>query len=119
VVFLAEIFRFFLIQWVLVDHNLAMEFPWGIPTIPKVLFGSVKRIGRLGVGFGELTRGCCSSRAAQAWLVWPVLVTGLTGVCLLWDLPWVSCLTRVPLGLVGAGQFLASLEVFCLAFVDG
>jgi hypothetical protein len=29
---------------------------------------------------GELTRGCCSSRAAQATPVWPVLLTGLTGV---------------------------------------
>jgi hypothetical protein len=51
-VFLAEILRFLLIQWVLVDHNLAMECPWGVPTIPKVLFGSVKRIGRSVVGFG-------------------------------------------------------------------
>jgi hypothetical protein len=65
VVFLAEILRFLLIQQVLVNHNLAMECPWGVPTIPKVLFGSVERIGRSGVGFGELTRGCGSSRAAQ------------------------------------------------------
>jgi hypothetical protein len=44
-VFLAEILRFLLIQRVLVDHNLAMECPWGVPTVPKVLFGSVERIG--------------------------------------------------------------------------
>jgi hypothetical protein len=34
-----------------VDHNLAMECPCGVPTIPKVLFGSVERIERSGVGF--------------------------------------------------------------------
>jgi hypothetical protein len=69
VVFLAEIVRFLLIQRVLVDHNLAMECPWGVHTIPKVFCESVEWIGRSGVGFGELTRGCCSSRAAQAWPV--------------------------------------------------
>jgi hypothetical protein len=51
-VFFAEILRFLLIQRVLVDHNLAMEYPWGVPTIPKVFFGSVERIRRSGVGFG-------------------------------------------------------------------
>jgi hypothetical protein len=35
-----------------VDHNLVKECPCGVPTIPKVLFGSVERIGRSGVGFG-------------------------------------------------------------------
>jgi hypothetical protein len=43
-----------------------------------------------------------------------MLVTGLTGVCLLWDLPRVSCLFRVSLGRVVAGLFLDVLEVFCL-----
>jgi hypothetical protein len=52
VVFLAEILRFLLIQWGLVDHNLAMECPWGVPTIPKVLFESLEWIGRSRVGFG-------------------------------------------------------------------
>jgi hypothetical protein len=51
-VFLAEILRFLLFQRVLVDHNLAMECPWGVPTILKVLFETVERIGRSGVGFG-------------------------------------------------------------------
>jgi hypothetical protein len=51
-VFLAEILWFLLIQRVLVDHNLAMECPWGVPTIPKVLFGSAEQIGRSGFGFG-------------------------------------------------------------------
>jgi hypothetical protein len=48
-------------------------------------------------------------------------VTGLTGasdrsagVCLVWDLPQVNFLTRVSLGRVVAGLFLAVLEVFCL-----
>jgi hypothetical protein len=44
-----------------------------------------------------------------------MLLTGLTGVSPLWDLPRVSCLIRVSLGCVGAGQFLAVLEVFWLA----
>jgi hypothetical protein len=35
-----------------VDHNLAMECPWGVLTTPKVLFESVERIERSGVGFG-------------------------------------------------------------------
>jgi hypothetical protein len=43
-VFLAGFLRLLLIQRVLVDHNLAMECPWGVPTIPKVLFESVERI---------------------------------------------------------------------------
>jgi hypothetical protein len=52
--FLAGFLRFLLIQRVLVDLNLAMECPLGVPTIPKVLFGSMERIGRSGVGFGEV-----------------------------------------------------------------
>jgi hypothetical protein len=44
-----------------------------------------------------------------------VLLTDLIGVSPLWDLPWVSCLIHVSLGCVGAGQFLAVLEVFWLA----
>jgi hypothetical protein len=43
-----------------------------------------------------------------------VLLTGLTGVSHLWDLPRVNCLTRVSLGLGAAGQFLVCLELFCL-----
>jgi hypothetical protein len=50
-VFLAEILHFLLIQRVLVDHNLAMECPRGVPTISKVLCEFVERIGRSGVGF--------------------------------------------------------------------
>jgi hypothetical protein len=40
-----------------------------------------------------------------------MLVIGLTGVCLLWDFPRVSCLFRVSLCRVVAGLFLAVLEV--------
>jgi hypothetical protein len=61
----------------------------------------------------ELTHGCCSSRAAQATPVWPVLLTGLTGASHLWDLPRVNCLTRVSLGLGDAGQFLVCLKLVC------
>jgi hypothetical protein len=63
----------------------------------------------------ELTRGFYSSRAALVTPVWPVLLTSLTGLSPLWDLPRVSCLIRVSLGCVGAGQHLAVLEVFWLA----
>jgi hypothetical protein len=45
-----------------------------------------------------------------------VLLTGLTGVSQLWDLPRVNCLTRVSLGLGAAGQLLDCLELFCVGF---
>jgi hypothetical protein len=113
--FLAEILRFLLIQrfwwtitWLWSSHEVFL-------LSPKSCSDPWSESGDPELDFVELTRGCCSSRAAQAWPVWPVLVIGLTGVCLFWDLPRLSCLTRVSLGLVGAGQFLASLEVFCLA----
>jgi hypothetical protein len=112
-VFLAEILRFLLFQWVLVDHNLAMKCPWGVPTIPIVLFETVERIRRSGVGFGGVDTGFCSSRATQVRPVWPVLLTGLTGVNPLWDLPWVSCLIRVSLVCAIASQFLICLVLFC------
>jgi hypothetical protein len=62
----------------------------------------------------ELTRGFRSSRTAQVTPVWLVLLTGLTSLSPLWDLPRVSCLIRVSLGCVGARQLLAVLEVFWL-----
>jgi hypothetical protein len=61
----------------------------------------------------ELTRGFCSSRAAQVSLVSPVLLTSLTSVTPLWDFPQVNCLIRVSLGCAVVGQFLANLELFC------
>jgi hypothetical protein len=50
--FLARFLRSLLILQVLVDNNLAMDSPWGVPTIPKVLRKSVERFGRSGFGFG-------------------------------------------------------------------
>jgi hypothetical protein len=47
-----------------------------------------------------------------------VLLTGLTGVSPLWDLSQVIFLTRVSLGRVGAGQFLAG-EGVLLGFCEG
>jgi hypothetical protein len=69
-VFLAEILWFLLIQRVLVDHNLAMECPWGVPTIPKVLFETVERIGRSGVGFGGV----------DPWVLFIPSCPGVTGL---------------------------------------
>jgi hypothetical protein len=48
-----------------------------------------------------------------------VLVTGLTGVCHLWDLPRVSCLTRVSLGhgvLVSSWSVWSCFGRFCVGF---
>jgi hypothetical protein len=42
-----------------------------------------------------------------------MLLTGLTGVSHLWDLPHVNYLTRVSLGLGAVGQFLVCLEMVC------
>jgi hypothetical protein len=96
VVFLVDIFRFLLIQRVLVDHNLAMECPWGVPTIPNVLCKSVEWIRRSGVGF----------RGVDPWALfilnhrfdrcsWPVLpVWALCGICLKW-IAWFVCLSVV------------------------
>jgi hypothetical protein len=41
-----------------------------------------------------------------------VLLIGLTGASLLWDLPRVSCWTHVSLGLGAASHFLVCLELF-------
>jgi hypothetical protein len=68
--------------------------------------------GDQGLDFGELTRGCCSSRAAQVTPVEPVLLTGLTGAYHLWDLPRVNCWTLVSLGRGVAALFLVCLELF-------
>jgi hypothetical protein len=50
--FLAGFLWFLLIWQVWVDINLAMDSPWGFPTIPKDLHKSVERFGRSGFGFG-------------------------------------------------------------------
>jgi hypothetical protein len=84
--FLAGFLWFLLIQRVLVDHNLAMECPWGVPTIPKSCSDLWSESGYRELDSEEFTRGFCSSRAAQVTPVWPVLLTGLTGMSPLWDL---------------------------------
>jgi hypothetical protein len=109
VVFLVEILRFLLIQWVLVDQNKAMGWPWGAPSIPKVLCESVEWIGRSGSEFGgvdprlaihpELPRPDRSDRCKA-----PV------GFAL------GECLVHVALGCGAASQFLAGFNVFYLVF---
>jgi hypothetical protein len=78
------------------------------PTIPKVLCKSVERFGRSEVGFGGVDPRVLFVPSCPG-------LTGLTGVCHLWDLPRVNCLTRVSLGRGAAGQFLVCLELFCKA----
>jgi hypothetical protein len=62
-----------------------MECPRGVPNIPNVLQirGATREI-KVWI-WGSWQAGCYSSRAAQAWPVRPVLVTGLTGASPLWD----------------------------------
>jgi hypothetical protein len=113
VVFLAEILRFLLIQRVLVDHNLAMECPWGVPTIPKVLCVSVEWIGRWEVGFGGVDPrvlfhpSCPGATDLTGALDWSDRCKPLVG--------FISgnCLFRVVLSRGPAGQFLPCLELFC------
>ena len=62
---------------------------------------------------GELTRGRCSSRAAQARPVLPVLLTGLTGASPWWVFVSGNSFVRVVLSRGPADQFLACLELFC------
>jgi hypothetical protein len=112
---LAGFLGFFFIWQVLVDKNLAMDSSWGAPTILKVSHKSVERFGRSRFGFRGVDPWVLFIWAAQAWPVWPVCVTGLTGVGYLWDLPRVNCLTRVALGLGVVGQFLVCLKLFCYA----
>jgi hypothetical protein len=77
--FVAGFLRFLLIWQVLVDTNLAMDCPWGVPTISKVLRKSVERFGRSRVGFGGVDPRVLFIPRAQATPVWPVPLTGLTG----------------------------------------
>jgi hypothetical protein len=109
--FLVWFLRFLLFGQVLVGLNLAMDSSWGVPIIPKVLFKSVEWFGTSKFGFGELTHGCCSFRAAQATPVWPVLLTGLTGATLSefllgWTSGWVCCCP-----VLGLFRVWVSLEV--------
>jgi hypothetical protein len=58
------------------------------------------------------SKDCCSSRAAQAWPVWLVLLIGLNGASPLWDLHRVNVLVSSVLSCVAAGMFLAGFEEF-------
>jgi hypothetical protein len=52
--FLAGFLWILLIWQVLVDKILAMDSPWGVPTIPKLLHKSVEWFGTSEFGFGPL-----------------------------------------------------------------
>jgi hypothetical protein len=58
---------------------------------PKSCSDPWSELGDQVLDLEELTRGFCSSRAAQITLVRPMLLTGLTGVSPFWDFPRVSC----------------------------
>jgi hypothetical protein len=90
--FLAGFLRFLLIWQVLVDINLAMDSPWGVPTIPKVLRKSVERFRRSGVGFGGVDPRVLFTPTSSG-------DTGLTGadpywVFLGWTFGWVQRLAQ-------------------------
>jgi hypothetical protein len=80
VVFLVEILRFLLIQWVLVDQIIAMACPWGTPNIPQVLCEIRRASRRIRIWiWRSWPEGRCSSRAPRPDrsdrcppLVWPV-----------------------------------------------
>jgi hypothetical protein len=86
--FLVGFHRFLLIWQVLVDNILAMDYPWGVPTIPKVLRRSVERFGRSGVGFGGVDPR--------------VPLTGLTGADPSWVFARVNVWVSSLLSLVAA-----------------
>jgi hypothetical protein len=71
---LAGFLRFLLIWQVLVDNNLAMDSPRGVPTIPKVLHKSVEGFGRSEFGFGGVDPRVLFIPSCPG-------LTGLTGVC--------------------------------------
>jgi hypothetical protein len=75
----------------------------------------MERIGRSVVGFGGVDPRVLFIPSCPGYTGRLVLLTNLTGVSPLWDFPRVSCLIHASLGCVGAGQFLAVLEVFWLA----
>jgi hypothetical protein len=71
--FLVVFLRFLLIWQVLVDKNLAMDYSWGVPTIPRVLHKSVERFGRSRFGFGGVDLRVLFIPSCPS-------LTGLTGV---------------------------------------
>jgi hypothetical protein len=73
-----------------------MEYPWGVPTIPKVLHKFVERFERSGVVFGGVDPQVLFISRAQVTPVWLVPLTGLTSadscwVLLGWKSGWVLC----------------------------
>jgi hypothetical protein len=95
-VFLVRFLWFLSIYRALVDQILAMEYRWGVPTIPKVLCKSMEQFGRSRVGFGGVDSRVLFIPRVPAWPVLPVLLTGLIGAEALWVLPRVFMLIRIP-----------------------
>jgi hypothetical protein len=91
------------------DRNLSMDYPWGVPTIPKVLRKSVEWFGRSGVGFGGADPRVLFIPRAQATPVWPVAPTSLTGADPSWVFAqvniWVSSLLSRVTAVSSSGQF--------------
>jgi hypothetical protein len=95
-VFLVGFLRFLLFGQVLVGLNLAMTPHEVFLLSPKSCSSPWSDSGDRSLDLGEMTRECCSSRAALATPVWPVLFTGLTGATLGgfllgWTSGWVCC----------------------------
>jgi hypothetical protein len=61
---LAGFLRFLLIWQVLVDKIMAMNSSCGVAIIPKSCSSPWSDSGDRNLDLEELTRGCCSSRAA-------------------------------------------------------
>jgi hypothetical protein len=79
----------FLSSWQDSVDQMAMECPWGVPTIPKVLCNTLERFGRSGVGFGGVDPRVLFIPSGPAWPVWPVQRP--CGFCLGWTSWWVPC----------------------------
>jgi hypothetical protein len=87
--FLARFLQLLLIWQVLVNINLAMDSPWGVPSIPKVVRKSVERFGISGVGFWGVD-------PRVLFILSSLGHTSLTGadpgrVLLEWTFGWVRC----------------------------
>jgi hypothetical protein len=78
-------FRFLLIWQVLVDINLPMDSPRGVPTIPKVLLMFVERFGRSRFGFGGVDLRVLFIPSCPGYIV----LTGALDSSIFG--PWCSC----------------------------
>jgi hypothetical protein len=82
-VFLAGFLRFLLFWTSFGGINLWLWTPHEVFLLaPKSCSSPWSDSGDRGLDLGKLTRGCCSSGAAQATPVCPVLLIGLTGATL-------------------------------------